>query len=283
MLASGKRYYQFVREERLFCGALTHLLMQKGPNLATFLQLVDAKLPADSHLSGSTLEEAEIYVEFAYLRDYWHSLERDNRAKRRLIFDLLSRVEGLRHYQTDSFPSVIAEFNTIFMGAQGERTKNDIASAGRWSVTSLFKRFGTQPDEFRDFCRFKWSFNIKPDIVVLLPGSKPLCIEAKLESKEGRYPTKSDECDAFDKAFGKEQGHVGQIELQQFMFGTLLDAPCHSVFIGRSGASEPNSIFLSWEEVFKRLDLTSSIGYVRRLIEENTHLSPISNSNRRAT
>lgn len=273
MLDGGKKYYQFVREERLFCGALTHLLMQTGPNLVTFLQLVDAKLPADSHLSGSTLEEAEIYVEFAYLRDYWHSLEHDNRAKRRLIFNLLSRVEGLRHYQSDSFPNAVTEFNGTFMGAQGKKIKNDIASPGRWSVTSLFERFGTRPNEFRDFCRFKWSFNIKPDIVVLLPGSKPLCIEAKLESKEGRYPTRSNECDAFDEAFDKEEGRVGQIELQQFMFGVLLNDPCQSVFIGRTGASEPNSIFLSWEEVFAQLDLTSSIGYVRRLIEENKHLS----------
>lgn len=272
MLASGKRYYQFVREERLFCGALTHLLMQKGSNLTTFLQLVDAKLPAGSHLSGSTLEEAEIYIEFAYLRDYWHSLERDNGAKRRLIFDLLSRVDGLRHYQSDSFPSAIAEFNTIFMGAQGESIKNDIASPGRWSVTSLFERFGAQPDEFRDFCCFKWSFNIKPDIVVLLPGSKPLCIEAKLESKEGRYPTNSKECSAFDAAFGKGQGRVAQIELQQFMFRVMLNDPCQSLFIG--AAPEVSDVpFLAWREVFSELDLTSSIDYVRRLIEENRHIA----------
>lgn len=282
MLESGKKYYQFVREERLFCAALAHLLMQKGPNLATFLQLVDAKLPADSHLSGLTLEEAEIYIEFAYLRDCWHSLEHDNGAKRSLIFDLLSKVGSLRHYQTDSFPSTIAEFNTIFMGAQGESIKNDIASPGRWSVTSLFERFGTHPDEFRDFCRFKWSFNIKPDIVVVLPGSKPLCIEAKLESKEGRYPTRSNECDAFDKAFGKEQGHVGQIELQQLMFGTLLDAPCQSVFIGRTVSSQSHSISLSWQQIFAQLDTDTSIGFVGKLLRENRHLKPTASTRRTA-
>ena len=273
MLVSGEKYYQFVREERLFCGALTHLLMQKGPNLATFLQLVNAKAQADSQLPLTRLDEAEVYVEFAFLRDYWHGLDRDNRAKRRLIFDLLSRVDGLRHYQSDSFPNAVAEFNAIFMGVPGGRIKNDIVSPGRWSVTGLFERFGARPDEFRDFCRFKWSFNIKPDIVVLLPGSKPLCVEAKFESKEGRYPTSSSDCVAFDAAFGEEEGHVGQIELQQFMFATLLDAPCQSVFIGRSALSVPDSISLSWEEVFKRLDLTSSIGYVRRLVEENRHLA----------
>jgi len=273
MLASGRRYYQFVREERLFCAALAHLLMQKGPNLTTFLQLVNAKSPADSQLSLTGLDEAEIYVEFAFLRDYWHSLAGDNDAKRRLIFDLFSRVDGLRHYENDSFPSVIGEFNGTFMGAPGTRIRNDIVYPGRWSVTGLFQRFGARPDEFRDFCRFKWCFNIKPDVVVLLPGSEPLCVEAKFESKEGRYPTSSSDCVAFDAAFGEEQGHVGQIELQQFMFGTLLDAPCQSVFIGLSAPSEPDSIFLSWQEVLNQLDLTSSIGFVRKLIEENEHLA----------
>jgi hypothetical protein len=273
MLASERRYYQFVREERLFCAALAHLLMQKGPNLATFLELVNAKSLADSQRALTDLDEAEIYVEFAFLRDYWNSIGPDNGAKRRLILDLLSRVDGLRHYRNDSFPSVISEFNGFFMGAPGTRIRNDIVYPGRWSVTGLFERFGARPDEFRDFCRFKWSFNIKPDVVVLLPGSKPLCIEAKFESKEGRYPTRRSDCVAFDAAFGEEQGRVGQVELQQFMFGRLLDAPCQSVFIGLSTPSEQDSIFLSWEEVFTQLDLTSSIGYVRRLIDENKHLA----------
>ena len=273
MLASGKRYYQFVREERLFCAALAHLLMQKGSNLTTFLQLVNAKSPADSQLPLTRIDEAEVYVEFAFLRDYWHGLARDNDAKRRFIFDLFSRVDRLRHYESDSFPSVIGEFNGTFMGSPGTRIRNDIVYPGRWSVTGLFERFGARPDEFRDFCRFKWSFNIKPDVVVLLPGSDPLCVEAKFESKEGRYPTSSSDCVAFDAAFGEEQGHVGQIELQQFMFDKLLDARCQSVFIGRSALSEPDSISLSWEEVFKQLDLTSSIGYVRKLVEDNKHLA----------
>ncbi len=171
MLRSERRYYEFVREERLFCAALAHLLMQKGSNLDTFLRLVNARLAADSKLPIADLESTEIYIEFAFLRDYWNTLEHDNSAKRRLIFDLLSRVDGLRHYQSDSFPSAVAEFNGTFMGARGERIKNDIVYPGQWGVASLFERFGAQPDEFRDFCRFKWSFNIKPDIVVLLPGS----------------------------------------------------------------------------------------------------------------
>ncbi len=273
MLNSESRFYQFVREERLFCAVLAHLLMQRGPNLATFLQLVDAKLPDDLRLVTSGLDEGEIYLEFTFLRDNWNKLGRDNDSKRALIFTLLSKVGGLSRYHSSAFPSTIPEFNEFFVGPRGKRIENDIVYPGQWSVATLSDRFGPEPEEFRDFCRFKWSFNIKPDIVVLLPGSRPVCIEAKFESREGQYPANHRESKIFDSLFGVGNRKVHQVELQRFMFDKLLDAPCQSVFIGRFGSSEPNSIFLSWEEVFKQLDLTSSIGYVRRLVEENRHLA----------
>jgi hypothetical protein len=275
MLDSESHFYRFVREERLFCATLAHLLMQRGPNLAAFLDLINAKVPHDSQLVTSRLEEAQIYVEFTFLRDYWNSLGRDNDAKRRLVFALLSKVDRLRHYHDESFPSTIPEFNEFFVGPFGGRIRRDIVYPGQWSVTTLSERFGREPEEFRDFCRFKWAFNIKPDIVVLLPGAKPLNIEAKLESKEGQYPTSKRESEIFDTLFGAGKGHVRQIELQQFMFGRLLDAPCQSVLIAGSKGRGTDVPFLTWEEVFKELDLSSSIGYVRRLVEENRHLKAL--------
>jgi hypothetical protein len=272
MLDSERHFYRFVREERLFCATLAHLLMQRGPNLAAFLELINARVPHDSQLVTSRLEEAEIYVEFTFLRDYWDTLGGNNDEKRRLIFALLSRVDRLRHYHDESFPSTIPEFNEFFVGPFGRRITHDIVYPGRWSVTTLSERFGREPEEFRDFCRFKWAFNIKPDIVVLPPGSRPLSIEAKLESKEGWYPTSKSECEIFDKLFGAGKGHVRQIELQQFMFGCLLDAPCQSVLIGASKERGTDVPFLTWEEVFNKLDLSSSIGYVRKLIEGNRYL-----------
>lgn len=272
MLNSERHFYRFVREERLFCATLAHLLMQRGSNLATFLELINAKVPHDSQLVTSRLEEAQIYVEFTFLRDYWDTLGGNNDEKRRLIFALLSKVDGLRDYRDESFPSTIPEFNEFFAGPFGRRITHDIAYPGQWSVATLSERFGKEPQEFRDFCRFKWAFNIKPDIVVLLPGSRPLSIEAKLESKEGQYPTSKRESEIFDTLFGAGKGRVRQIELQQFMFGCLLDAPCQSVLIAGSKGLGTDVPFLTWEEVFKELDLSSSIGYVRRLVEENRHL-----------
>jgi len=274
-MLSERPFYEFVREERLFCAALAHLLMQRGPNLATFLELVNARFPADSRLATDRLEEAQIYLEFTLLRDHWNCLGRDNDAKRNLILKLLSRVDRLRRYQGESFPHAISEFNEFFMGDPGRRIQDDIVYPGRWRVATIFQRFGTDPNEFRDFCQFKWAFNIKPDMVVLLPGSKPLSIEAKLESKEGQYPTNDRECGIFDELFGVGKGHVRQIELQQFMFGVLLDAACHSVVIGGTAGGGSRVPSLSWEEVFKQLDLSSSIGYVERLIRENIHLKPV--------
>jgi len=272
-MLSETNFYRFVREERLFCATLAHLLMQRGPNLSAFLKLINDKLPHDSQIESTRLEEAQIYVEFTFLRDYWKTLKA-NDEKRSLIFDLLAKVDTLKRFTSDTFPGGFADFNACFMGERGRRIEFDIVYPGQWSVTTLFARFGAQPDEFRDFCRFKWAFNIKPDIVILLPESPPLCIEAKLESREGWYPTSKAECQIFDKLFGLEQGRVGQIKLQQFMFGVLLDDPCQSVVIG--AVPEVSDVpFLAWREVFGELDLRSSIGYVHRLIGENRHVNAL--------
>ena len=268
---ASQPFYRFVREERLFCATLAHLLMQRGPNLEKFLRLVNDRLPEGSNLPIIQLEQAQIYLEFTFLRDSWNLLGTDNDEKRERIFTLLSRVPGLGHYKSESFPSTIPEFNAYFLGSRGARIASDIVYPGQWSVRCLFERFGKDPEEFRNFCRFKWSFNIKPDTVVLLAGSQPLCIEAKLESREGRYPSSAQECAIFDTL---RKRRVGQIELQQFMFEHLLASPCQTILIGRTppvGGGVP-VLFLYWKEVFQELDFDSSIPNVRKLIEENRHL-----------
>ena len=267
-------FYRFVREERLFCTTLVHLLLQRGPNLKDFLELVNSQLPGPG-IDTSHLEEAEVYMEFTRLRDHWHGLGKDNTAKRDLIFDLLERAGGLTRH-LDTVPEGIAEFNQFFMGSRGARSLRDIVYPGRWSVDILAQRFEDRPQVFREFCRFKWAFNIKPDIVVLVPGSGPLCIEAKLESKEGQYPTKRDERATFNRMFGRRQVHVQQVELQRFMFEKLLAAPCHLLTIGRtplgSLMGSEKTPFLTWTQVFQALDVATSIPYVHKLIGENVHL-----------
>ena len=273
---ASQQFYRFVREERLFCATLAHLLMQRGPNLGQFLRLVNDRLPEGSNLPIIQLEEAQIYLEFTFLRDSWNFLGTNNDEKRERIFKLLSRVPGLGHYKSESFPSTIPEFNAFFLGSHGARIVSDIVYPGQWSVRTLFERFGKNREQFRNFCRFKWSFNIKPDMVVLLAGSQLLCVEAKLESREGWYPMVAQECAIFDTLFGQRKGRVGQIELQQFMFEQLLASPSKSILIGRTarigGGGDAPVLFLCWKEVFRELDFDSSIPYVRQLIEENRHL-----------
>ena len=262
-------FYQFVREERFFCSILAHLLMQEGANLKSFHDLVGDRIGERSRVNDVNFHDAEIYLEFSFLRDRWDSLGRDNEAKRTLIMTLLSRVPELQRHGIPEFPKAIADFNAFFMGPRGLRIKRDISSPGQWSVATLSERFGTEPEQFRGFCKFKWSFNIKPDIVLLIPGSKPLCIEAKLESVEGQYPANSKEREIFDKIFGIEEGRVGQLKLQQFMFETLLEDPCDSLFLSRNPGPGAH---VTWHEVFERLDVNSSIPFVRSLIEENRHI-----------
>ena len=262
---ASQQFYRFVREERLFCATLAHLLMQRGPNLRNFLTLVNDRFPEGSNLPLTQLEEAQIYLEFTFLRDSWNSLGKSNDEKRERIFTLLSRVPGLGHYKSECFPGTIPEFNAFFMGPHGARIASDIVYPGRWSVSTLFERFGKDPEEFRNFCRFKWSFNIKPDMVVLLAGSQPLCIEAKLESREGWYPSSAQECAIFDSLFRKGERRVGQIGLQQFMFEHLLASPCQTILIGRTApvADDDESVlFLYWKEVFQELDFDASIPFV---------------------
>ena len=97
-----------------------------------------------------------------------------------------------------------------------------------------------------------------------------MCIEAKLESKEGWYPVNTRECELFNTVFGKEQGRVRQIELQRFMFEYVIGNPCQSIVIGRSKvAMDMNTACVSWDEVFRQLDADSSHPFVKKLIVNN--------------
>ena len=265
--------YRFVREERVFCGMLAHLLMQRGSNLAAFLELINARLPEHSRLATMALDEAQVYVEFTLLRDHWNALGRDNDRKRELILTLLSRIDRLKGYHCEELRATAPELNEYFMGRRGRNIKDDISYPGQWSVRVLKERFGADPDLFRAFCLFKWAFNIKPDLVVLPPVGRPICVECKLESREGQYPADPEECGDFDKVCGRGKGRASQIEVQRFMFRDLLGDPCQLVTIGWKRRHEGEDVVsLSWGDVFARLDLSCSVGFVRKLIEKNEHL-----------
>jgi hypothetical protein len=87
MLTSQSRFYEFVREERVFAAVLAHLLMQRDANLSNFLTMINARLSEDRRLALGSLDEAQIYVEFSFLRDWWDSLGRNQTRSRQQAND----------------------------------------------------------------------------------------------------------------------------------------------------------------------------------------------------
>jgi hypothetical protein len=277
-------FYEFLREERQYCAVLAHLLMSRRDNVSKFVDLINRYLPETERFADDG--EAEIYLEYAYLRDTWDALKaelrvepRRNRAtsydavnlkKREFVIDLLRRVPSLQGIAGSTLPETAMMWNEYFMGTAGRRIIREVASPALWSVAGLEEQFGGEPDVFYDLCRVKWSFRIKPDLVVLLPRQRPICVEAKMESGEGTYPTGS-ECAIVDRVMG-ERRRCGQFELQQFMFGTLLGTPCHPMVIAKIGDPGPEKPRLSWGEAFTSLDASKSIPFVQRFLESNESL-----------
>ena len=279
-------FYTYLREERQFSFLLAHLLMQKGDALARFIDLIREREPGIPPIEPLNLEEAEVYVEFAQLRDYWDSLARDesgslatkaqaNAKKRDFVLRLFQTVPNLRFLAHDDLPLDPEEFNAHFMGQAGSRIAKDVASPGLWSVKSLSDQFAGTPDVFLDLCRLKWSFNIKPDVVIRIPGLPTLCIEAKLESGEGVYPTARPEIALVESAGGVGK-RVRQFELQQFLFEQLLGEPCVPVVVQKLSSDSAEGCVVTWGEVMRSIadpeQADNSIPFVRYLIDKNRFL-----------
>ena len=290
---TDRPFYTFLREERQFSFLLAFFLMQKGDALTRFLDLIRSR-PGGEHLptpQTAALDEAEVYVEYAFLRDRWDSFLRvdgitgalapgarhqANLDKKAFIETLFRRVPSLVPLADIVKPDSESEFNAYFMGKAGARIIRDIASPALWSVTALRDNFRTDPRVFLDLCKLKWSFRIKPDLVIDIPGLPPICVEAKLASGEGSYPT-GKETLIFDEVFGNRLERVGQFQLQKFMFATLLDRPCLPVVVQKlyptTQIADP---VLIWGEVLSDLvqagGLDAAIPFVSKLVNENALL-----------
>ena len=244
-----ENYSKFNCEERNYAAILYHLFLQPG-NLDRFLKLIGSKAEV-------VREEFGIYFEYSYLRDLWSKLE-DNDKKRELIRTfLLLRSAG------QIFSKTIYEFNSYF-GAVREPSRDYIQSPGTWSL----KRYAPNIKDNEDLlniCKFKWSFNAKPDIVINTSRDTAICIEAKSESGEGFYPQKSDEVAIF-----KERGisRVGQTELQKYFMEHLLGIETDFVFLVKKGvpASSSHKV-ITWEKLFSCLDLDGAPQFIFEMIE----------------
>lgn len=243
-LGFDKGYYTINREERNLAAIFYHLLLQKD-NLSRFLNLTKCPFPVLE-------DEVAIYFEFAFLRDLWFNIDsqandNDNRnaRKRNVILDLLnpSNREELKSMS-------VLNFNTYF-GAVPKPSPVYIQSPGNWSIP-FYNSNIKDNDEFLKVCKFKWCFNAKPDIVIHTTNEHAICIEAKLESKEGKYPSSEKERKLFfERGF---QELVGQLEIQKKIIDDLLGIQAQYIFLISEKTSSSDSDTLTWREVFKNLD-----------------------------
>ena len=245
-LGNHQPYYMLCREERNLCAILYHLLLLDN-NVNSLLKLAKIDWTADS--------TAEIYVEYTFLRDLWKSVS-DHDRKRRFLLDVLGYPEddGLR---TVSY----AKFNEHF-GATPKASVKVIQSPSTWSMERYSKQAHTN-ERFKKISYLKWAFNAKPDIVVTLPGKGTLCIEAKFESRESKYPQGGKERDIF-----KQRGLslVNQTYVQRLVFD-LLGMHAQFRFLVDGKVRKANENVMTWQTVFDVMDTSGLPLFIRCWID----------------
>ena len=238
-------YYPICREERNIAAILYHALLLPG-NLTKFLGLIE---------HSDSCEEASIYFEYAYLRDLWNK-QADNDRKKKLILKALNPQNTCDLYKMET-PC----FNKYF-GASNP-SKNTIQSPSRWSIKCMDENING--DFFLDVCKFKWAFNIKPDIVIHTGKTTAVCVEAKFESRESSY------------SFGEDIKRLGRVEpkrykqtdIQKHLFEELLGMKAQIVLLQKSSPTDPpeTSIPLTWDKVFGEMDMDSAPKFIKCWVE----------------
>jgi len=240
-------YYVINREERNLCAILYHLLLLPG-NLARFGDLVGRPIRDEG--------AAEVYFEYAYLRDIWDRLAEG--AKKEL---LLSQLDLSQSSLGQLAACDVEGFNAHFKLSRA--SGRYIESPGNWNVGQIDRSF---PDdgEFLRICKFKWAFNAKPDLVIHCSPGEAICAECKLESGEGSYPAISSEQGIFQR---RGLPSVRQTEIQRLIMEMLGFDAAH-ILIQKNEAAGLGGIF-SWREVFMALDASQASGFARAWLARN--------------
>jgi hypothetical protein len=235
----------FNREERNAVATLYAALLLPG-NLERFAQEVKWDGLANH-------AQAELFVEWTYLRDLW-DLHRDAGQRRLAILAMLD--PSARH---ELEQCSIQKFNAFF-GAVPYPSTTDIQSPGSWSVLRFSANIGDAAG-FERTCRFKWAFNIKPDLVVQTSADHVLCLEAKWGSVEGVYPTAAAEVEEFKK---RGLPRVNQTDLQRYLIEDLLGFTADFRYLVRGGKAKASShATVTWHDVVKALDLKPLPGFIQ--------------------
>ena len=195
--------------------------------------------------------EFGIYLEYSHPRDLWNKLEvkaESNKLKRAVIIGLL----GSHGFDIAKLASLdrVEDFNFFFVGHRASR--DYIESPANWSVTQLATSLPTSESDNQDLvtaCKIKWGFRVKPDIVIHADRSRALCLELKLESTEGSYPSAGAEKKLMRDRGLFAQGKtaplpMSQTFVQKFLMSELLGLDCRFRFITRHTTSSDELV--SW-------------------------------------
>ena len=244
-------YFQFDREERHLAAILFHLLNHKD-NAERALRSTERDWKVNPAEFG-------VYLEYSYPRDLWNKMGvkvESNNRKRDVIIGML-RSHG---FDTSKLASLTEEkdFNAFFI--EPHRASRDfIESPANWNLTQIAKSLPL-PSSNSDLvtaCKIKWAFKAKPDIVIHANREHALCIELKLESGEGSYPS-----EAGEKKLLRERGlfaekktlplPMSQTDLQKFLMTELLGLDCRFRFITRHRTSGTECV--SWSDFLGLLE-----------------------------
>jgi hypothetical protein len=249
-------YYEICREERNLCALLYHLLLKAPGNLQKFLTLIGVQT--------SKLEDVQIYLEFAYLRDIWKRFgeigsEEKNQRRRQFILDAL-KLQNHRKLRN----CTVEEFNSFFTSRP---SRKEIQSPSRWSITrfdGLFRKGEKTEngdlDLFEEAAKFKWCFNVKPDIVIITSEGEVISIEAKFETGEAKYPSSK-----LDKAIFKRRNlqFATQTKIQKKMF-EILDIEARHLLLAKKSNGDDS---YAWKDVFGRMDLNEAPTFLEKQIK----------------
>ncbi len=242
-------YFNINREERNLAAIFYHTLLLNN-NLKTFIDLIGCKQDIVENEMG-------IYFEYAFIRDLWSNITQGNDFKKKLILDLLM-PNNRDHLEKMS----VLEFNQYF-GAARTLSAEHIASPGNWSLRYYDKNIPDN-EEFLKVCKFKWCFNAKPDIVINTSHDTAICIEAKLESAEGKYPANDFEKEVFNRR-GLEQ--VGQLSIQKKIMEEILGIKTDYIFLVQKKSSNETHKAWSWKEAFEKLDMSSCPYFIKEWLK----------------
>ncbi|MBI5215593.1 MAG: hypothetical protein HY960_07545 [Ignavibacteriae bacterium] len=244
-------YFKINREERNLAAIFYHTLLLDD-NLKRFLDKIGCELPIIEN-------EVGIYFEYAYIRDLWSNIKQGNEFKKKLILDML-RPTNREELEKKS----VIEFNSYF-GANRTLSADHIASPGNWSIRYYHKNI-IDNSEFLKVSKFKWCFNAKPDIVIHTTHNHAVCIEAKFESGEGKYPSNDFEKAIFDN---RRIEHVGQLSIQKKIMEELLGIQSKYIFLVQKKSETATHEAFTWKEVFECFDTTTCPYFIKQWLNRS--------------